>query len=44
MIFAYTPGLLAALSLFAFASAITPGPNNSISMASLYPLFAELGR
>ncbi len=34
MIFTYTPELLAALSLFAFASAITPGPNNSMLMAS----------
>jgi hypothetical protein len=44
MIFTCTPELLAALSLFAFASAITPGPNNSLLMASLYPLVNELGR
>ncbi|WP_158915201.1 LysE family translocator [Caulobacter sp. S45] len=30
----YTPQLLAALSLFAFAASITPGPNNSMLMAS----------
>ncbi len=30
----YTPGLLTALCLFAFASSITPGPNNAMLMAS----------
>ena len=30
----YTPQLLGALGLFAFASSITPGPNNAMLMAS----------
>lgn len=30
----YTPGLLAALAVFAFASSATPGPNNLMLMAS----------
>ena len=30
----YTPELFAALTLFAFASSITPGPNNAMLMAS----------
>jgi threonine/homoserine/homoserine lactone efflux protein len=30
----YTPGLLSALTVFAFASSITPGPNNTMLMAS----------
>lgn len=30
----YTPELLGALALFAFASSITPGPNNAMLMAS----------
>ena len=30
----YTPELLAALILFAFASSVTPGPNNTMLMAS----------
>jgi threonine/homoserine/homoserine lactone efflux protein len=30
----YTPGLLIALALFAFAASITPGPNNTMLMAS----------
>jgi len=30
----YTPQLLGALALFAFASSITPGPNNAMLMAS----------
>ena len=29
-----TPELLAALALFAFVSSITPGPNNTMLMAS----------
>ena len=29
-----TPELLAALSVFAFVSSITPGPNNTMLMAS----------
>ena len=31
---ALTPELLAALALFAFVSSITPGPNNTMLMAS----------
>lgn len=32
--FSFTPELLAALTLFAFVSSITPGPNNTMLMAS----------
>lgn len=31
---AFTPDLIASLALFAFASSITPGPNNTMLMAS----------
>jgi len=34
MVPTYTPELLAALGLFAFAASITPGPNNSLLLAS----------